>query len=260
MSIPWSGKISKSLTDRLEDVFVAGTAVLEAAAFLGPLKTTESLGRTLKVLESCWKIDAELRQIYKELEENTPGPLFWPEFSTVDNPADELEEDGKDKGKVFPVAYQYPNLGIAHKCTLYWSSCIILWGGMRWLYYAISAMEPEPASSSPHTDVDDSCPEVCDCTSLVHICGQNAALFSLSALPPMDNHCIMTAARNICQTFEYCTRPEMRAMGAASMAFPLNVAIGVLKEIPGAERELAWARAAIYMINERGFRIVKFGD
>jgi hypothetical protein len=249
MSLPWSGR-SKTLTDRLEDLFVSGLAVLEMSQKVGDYTSTKALLPALKVVDSCWRIDTELRAIWKDLSDSVEGPLFWPEFSTLDNPADD------ELGKVFPVAYVFPNLSVSHMCTLYWSICIILWGGMFHLYVALATMQPpeeKDGSTSPES-------EGCNCTTAVHICNQYATLFDITALPPLQGRDPLAPAQNICQSFEYCIRAENKGIGAASIAFPLQAAIGTLKEYPGRERELLWARSSNEVLNNKGFRILKYAD
>jgi hypothetical protein len=246
IELPWKGR-TKSLADRFMDVFIHGLSILEAAQYIGDLKTPASLLRCLKVIDSCWKSDAAMRALYKELKDSVPGPLFWPELSTHDNPADDAE-----MGKVFPVAFHFVNLRIARICGLYWAICIILWGGLFHLYQAIAFMEPlSPSPSSSDTDTD----EDCECTTSFHLCGRG---FNISDLPLLQDRDVMTAVTNICQSFEYCVLPENRLLGAASIAFPLQVVLGTLKEYPGREREMGWVRGALEMIDEKGFRILKF--
>jgi hypothetical protein len=69
----------------------------------------------LGLVDRCWKVDSQLREFYTNLEEETLGPLYWPELST--------EIEGVDTemklGKVFPVAFKFLDLHIAHLCLVY---------------------------------------------------------------------------------------------------------------------------------------------
>lgn len=235
---PWNGR-TKSLADKFMDIFVRGPSILEAAQLIGDLKTPSSLLACLAVIDSCWRADAEMRALYAELEASVDGPLFWPELSTLDNPADDAET-----GKLYPVAFHFVNFRVARICELYWAICIILWSGLFHLYHALAIMEPLTPDDGD-----------CECTTSVHLCPRG---FNMADLPPLKDRDVMTAVRNICQSFEYCVQPSNRLLGASSIAFPLNVALATLKEFPGREREMRWCAAALEVIDRRGFRILKF--
>lgn len=238
LEVPWKGR-TKSLTDRFMDVFMLGPSILEAAQSIGDLKTPSSLLACLAVIDSCWRADAAMRAIYAELEASVDGPLFWPELSTLDNPADDAET-----GKLFPVAFHFVSFRVARICELYWAMCIILWGGLFHLYHAVALMEP----LTPDEDE-------CACTTPVHVCPRG---FNIADLPPLQDRDVMTAVRNICQSFEYCVQPANRLLGASSIAFPLQVVIATLREFPGREREIWWCASALDVIDRKGFRILKF--
>ncbi|KFY40914.1 hypothetical protein V494_03269 [Pseudogymnoascus sp. VKM F-4513 (FW-928)] len=174
LDAPFKGR-TKSLSDKFMEVFIQGLSILEAAQAIGDLKTPSSLLACLAVIDSCWRADAAMRALYAELEASVDGPLFWPELSTLDNPADDAQT-----GKLFPVSYHFANFRVAKICELYWAICIILWGGLFHLYHALAIMEP----LTP--DEDD-----CECTTPVHVCPRG---FSIADLPPLQDRDVMTAA------------------------------------------------------------------
>jgi hypothetical protein len=236
---PWKGR-TKTLSDKFMDEFIQGLSIMEAAQNIGDLKTPSSLLACLAVIDSCWRADAALRALYTELENSVDGPLFWPELSVLDNPTDDAEN-----GKLFPVAFHFVNFRVARICELYWAICIILWGGLFHLYHSLAIMEP----LSPDNN------DECACTTSVHVCPRG---FSMADLPPLQDRDVMTAVRNICQSFEYCVQPTNRLLGAASIAFPLQVVLATLREFPGREREIWWCAAALDVIDGKGFRILKY--
>jgi hypothetical protein len=69
----------------------------------------------LELISRYWKLDADLELWYKELEEQNPGPLYWPQLST--DP--ELSE-------LFPVVLHFVDLPIAHMLSLYWAALMIV--------------------------------------------------------------------------------------------------------------------------------------
>jgi hypothetical protein len=122
--------------------------------------------------------------------------------------------------------------------------CIILWGGLFHLYHAVALMEPLTPDENE-----------CACSTPVHVCPSG---FNIADLPPLQDRDVMTAVRNICQSFEYCVQPANRLLGASSIAFPLQVVISTLREFPGREREIWWCSSALDVIDRKGFRILKF--
>ncbi|OBT55429.1 hypothetical protein VE04_05614 [Pseudogymnoascus sp. 24MN13] len=228
LEAPWKGR-TKSLTDKFMDVFMLGPTILEAAQSIGNLKTPSSLRALL----------GPVRALYAELDARVDGPLFAHELSTLDNPADNAET-----GKLFPVAFHFVNFRVARICELYWAMCIILWGGLFHLYHAVALMEPLTPDENE-----------CACSTPVHVCPSG---FNIADLPPLQDRDVMTAVRNICQSFEYCVQPANRLLGASSIAFPLQVVISTLREFPGREREIWWCSSALDVIDRKGFRILKF--
>jgi hypothetical protein len=236
----WNGS-PKMVSDKLVDAFAEGVNIMAQAEQLASLKGTELITSVLTIISRCWEVDAKMQEIYRELETSTLGPLYWPEFSTLDNPADDSE-----LGKVFPVAFHFLNLRMAGTCILYWALCIILWSGLTSLYSIIAKAGLENGSIATATSEDDSSD------------GLSPETFDIKQLPPLQHRADITELIwNICQSFEFCMQDEMRSMGPSTILFPLQIALGHLKARPQNPRELSWAAAALEMIYERGFRILK---
>ena len=111
--LPWKSA-PKTRFDQLLDI-TAELANLFVQAFeVEDMETTSLLPVALKVVNRCWRIDFELGRFYQDFENGNPGPLHWPELSTEANLADDAE-----LGKVFPVAFHFPNLMVAFTCMIY---------------------------------------------------------------------------------------------------------------------------------------------
>jgi hypothetical protein len=217
MELPWKG-LSKTLHDQIIDV-LAGIAKIVGQAFeMASLESAEPLSIMPEIVDCCWKMDAKLRQLFKELQHRNLGPLYWSKFSVQTNPVDDLE-----LGKVFPVAFHFPNLRIAHTCMLYWTASMILWSILSPVYQALGAVQ-----------------------------------FDMSRLPVLEKQLdVASLSRNICQSLEYCMQDEMRGLGSAITIIPLHVVIKILRDYPKCSRELSWSQAMAQKVAEKGIRVLK---
>jgi len=214
-----------------EETYLLGNTIESVSSFF-PL---------LKIVEQCWTIDAELLRLHKELEDTALGPVYWPEFSTEPNSADDPE-----LGKVFPVAFHFPSLRTAHTCMLYWTLSIMLWSGLSDLYRVLAAMQPDSNNNGGDDDDDGA---------------DSTPLFNISQLPPLEHRVDgRPMVRNICQSLEYCLQDEMRAMGPLTAQFPLQVVIEYLRQSPEHGRELQWAQAAMVKLRKSGCQISRYLD
>jgi hypothetical protein len=205
---------------------VEGTAVLDPTAVLLSI---------LDLINRCWKVDSQLQDFYKNLEEVTLGPIYWPQLSTEIEGID--SEDGP--GKPFPVAFKFLDLGIAHLCLIHWSCNIILWTGMKYLYQLLAGFSvANVIEKRAEPDKD-------------------APGFDINQLPPLGHRTdTTTMAKNICQSIEYCLEEHHRGLGARAVVFPLKIAIEALHRVPGCELQVDWAIAAMERLIQTGVRIM----
>jgi hypothetical protein len=248
LDLPFKDR-SKSPFQRLLDlVVIVPNIIADGYQMLqGPLEGTVAvdpnamLPSILGLIDRCWKVDSQLQKFYKNLEEDTLGPVYWPELST--------EMDGIDSeihtGKLFPVCFQFLDMRTAHTCLVYWASLAILWSGMGYTYQllagiaAANAMKNNEAASNETPNLD-------------------SGYFDITQLPPLGHRTdVATLARNICQSIEFCLADEHRGLGARAAVFPLKVAIETFHDAPGCEWELLWAQAAMARVNHSGIRIMK---
>jgi hypothetical protein len=238
-------------------IFERGDAL---AGLPGPIAMREAAD----MLDHCWKLDALLQEFYAELEASHPGPLYWPQFSNRDNPADDPE-----LGKVFPVAFHFSNLKMAQTLIMYWAVLLMLYQGLNDLHGLVYMLKQQ--LGSPITPVDSnnvSLEEVETSTtsdgSRTGDTGQQASQsgtpttgLDWNNLPPLEHRVdILSIARNICQSVEYCMQDHMLGSGPAVVVAPLNIVLATLKSRPDFQREIYWAAAVVDEIRRKGMRIL----
>lgn len=255
--LPWKEADKTCLDQLLDHTAVLANLFVQASEMDG-LEPASLLPKALKVVNRCWKIESELRRIYKDFKSASPGPLHWPELSREANPADDA-----DLGKLFPVAFHFPNLGIAFTCMMYWASLILLWAVLSQAYQVLCTLPVLPGDPRSSAEGCGTCTnadgvrDTCRCAE-----GANAvhlAQFDSDDLPPSQPRInVLEATRNICQSLEYCMRAEMRSLGTTVTVIPLIAVIDILPNFPHCSRELAWAKAAFARVNEKGFRLMRY--
>lgn len=221
--------IAATMTDiistgyRMLDGLEEGTVTIDPSVLLLPV---------LGLINRCWNVDVQLQNFYQTLEEETSGPVYWPELSAGLEGIDDSEE----LGKVFDVAFKYSDIQTARVCLFFWAISAMLWSGMAFVYRILPGIQ---AVYSIRNGISPS---------------KTSAQFEL---PPLGHRTdTATLARNICKTIEFCSGDKYQGVGAGAVVFPLKVAIETLHDIPGCERELLWAQAAMVRISLGGLRMM----
>jgi hypothetical protein len=260
--LPWKHS-TKGPFNQVLDFLSRAPDILRQADKLKDLKSYDLLLTSLKIVDLCWKLDADLQRFYDHLELSTSGPLYWPKLSTEGNPADDPEQ-----GKVFPVAFHFSNLRMANAVMLYWATCLMLWSGLSQLYNLIPTIlidrqtidyAADPFCYAPPNDLNYG--TISDYENSPR--SLNSIRFDMTRLPPLDYRVdFMPMVRNICQSVEYCMQDEMLGLGPSSISAPLNIVIEHLKDHPKYmySRELPWARAALNRVRKGGLRILGYYD
>ncbi|KAG0649459.1 hypothetical protein D0Z07_4106 [Hyphodiscus hymeniophilus] len=200
-----------------------------------PLDPSVMLAFVLGLVDRCWKVDAQLGDFYACLERESLGPIYWPELSTGIKGLDTETE----LGQVFPVAFQYLDMRMAHICLLYWATNCILWSGMAYTYQLLFGIAATASLKSGASSVG------------------GKPQFDITDLPPLEHRKdVASQAKNICQSVEYCLLDEHRGLGARAAVFPLKVAIETLHDAH-CDRELLWAQAAMSAVNQTGVQLMK---
>ena len=237
LTLPWKDR-PKTPVDEVVDI----SAVL-ANIFIQS-STIDQLHELSRHLDRCWKLESELLQFWASFNKMYRGTLYWSELSRDDNAT-----DSEEFGKVFPVAFHYPNVRIAHTCMIYWSALILLWATLGQLYQTIGPLLA--AQTATDNDSSSSSNNDADVSSLSSAQPDYLRFAALTAST-------ITAAHNICQSLEYYMRDEMKAFGPQACIIPLSAVVDTLPAFPGCERELAWAKAAFEKIAEKGFKLMRF--
>ena len=84
-------------------------------------KTAEKPG-LIRLLQSCLGLNEQLLAWNEELTRQVNGQLYWIVPSVAHSPADDPV-----LGRIFPIAFQFPSLGIAQLLLMYWSILVLLY-------------------------------------------------------------------------------------------------------------------------------------
>jgi hypothetical protein len=245
----------KRPVDRIIDCLCQAPAIYkDAEAFenSAPLKQLEF---HIGCITKCWEMDSILQEVYDDLGKEFPSPMYWSVLATEPNPADD-----PIRGKVFPVAYHFPNLIVARSLMLYWSSRLLVWTGFFFLYSGILNIEIEAAearcSNYPDCAVFDD--DMCHCRYLVEK-STGWYQYDQSRLRPLDGRKdLRLLTYNVCQSVEYCLNNGVPLFGSWSVSTPLSFVYETTKNFPDFERELAWMEATLRKLQENGLRIIKY--
>ena len=255
---PWL-QTPKSPLDRLIDYIAVAPGIFGVTDNFSHMEPVETLTTALKIIEYCWKMDEELQDFYLQLDNSIPGPMYWPVLSTTPNVTDDLD---REKGKVFPVAFHFFNLGMAAVLTLYWAHLCMMYHGMTLLYYHVMAVIPvdrKQIYSSSRSDIPPllkagipKCSSDCVCKTFDDPSTPCITTFDTSKLIPLGHrNDFLALGRNVCQSAEYCLQKKMLNMGPGTIAAPLSIVLDTIKPYPHAQREFAWGRAVMEGLEER---------
>jgi hypothetical protein len=213
--VPWE-LLPKTIEQRLFDAMVDVPGIQEEFDMLETITHPhEVFQNRVRLIQRAWAVDSALEK-WSELVRQESSPLqYWPEFSLVDNPADDPQ-----LGKVFPIADRFANIRTAQMYLYYWASKILLYRTLRLTYKALreqvndcTAGKGPPAAGSEDTS--------CDCCSLAekevssedNYCGKPSCAMAFLPRCP-DASTLWENACNIAQSMEYCMSDEMRLLGS----------------------------------------------
>lgn len=240
--------------DRLVDCLCEAPAIYKDADILLNFTPLKQLEFHLVSITKCWEMDSTLQDVYNDLEKEFSSPMYWSVLATEPNLADD-----PIRGKVFPVAYHFPNLAVARSLMLYWSCRLLVWTGFFFLYSGIADLEFETAdarcSNFPDCAMFDD--DMCHCRYLV---AKSAGWyqFDRSLLKPLDNRTdLKLLTYNVCQSVEYCLNSGV-LFGSWSVSTPLSFVYETTKNFPGYERERAWMEATLRKLQDNGLRIIEY--
>lgn len=246
---------TKRPLDRLIDCLCQAPAIYKDADTFANSPPLKRLEFHLGCITKCWEMDSILQGVYNDLEKEFSSPMYWSVLATEPNSADD-----PIRGKVFPVAYHFPNLTVAGSLMLYWSCRFLVWTGFFFLYSGIVNIEIEAADArcSNFPDCAMFNDDMCHCRYLV---AKSAGWYQYdqSLLKPLDNRTdLRLLAYNVCQSVEYCLNSGIPLFGSWSVSTPLSFVYETIKHFPGFERERAWMEATLRKLQDSGLRIIKY--
>ena len=252
-TIPWEGR-SKTIDQKLYDLGAELSSILKSSDMIESMQDPQEVfAARLSVRNKCGKLDQSLELWYEELQHEIPAPQYWPELSTIDNPADDQEH-----GKVFPVCFKFSSLRNAKVLMNYWALSIMLHSTDLLTYRALQEQSKREVPRLEHPP-DDWC-HSCVSGRVCRHCGSEANKVShdMSCLPPLtwkhDHRYFQILADNIAQSMEYCLSRDMGTLGGQWVLFPLRVAIQSYSHSPC--RKLSWAKVIHEKIPvEKGIRL-----
>lgn len=252
--MPWAFSTRDS-HDQLIDILLKSPIVfVDLDAVQHETCRHKVLAALLRSIRESWRVDAELDAWFAALEGSVSGSLYWPVFARIKTPADDGEQ-----GQLFPVAFRFPSLIIAHTLVLYWTAAVILRQYLCYLYQRVEELvgDTEALGAAPCTCVLDgqgANPEVATAD------GPTACLrhFKKHELPPLRHRkdWTKTVARDLCQSVEYFLEDSMRCLGPAAI-LPSLMAVGwLLEHEPGDwARELTWVNYMMGLVQRKGNEI-----
>lgn len=234
---PWK-LIAKSPLEELFDLFLRIPAILQQLDGLSrETNKTVLQNGFCDMMEKCSKTEGALRGLYSNFERSASGPLYWPEFSTLDSRLDDTTS-----GKVFPISFHFPSFSIAQVVTTYWM-------GMMMVHYLLRLACDRLAAIDSLTDLARDTNTVMWPTSGDKI--PPPVVLSSSKSREHDNKW-KTMVRNICQSLEYHLQDRMGGLGPV---FILTQLLGCKKCLENDRedfsREISWITEFTERIRKR---------
>ena len=181
----------------------------------------------------CLEVDARLHALYDDFDKSISGPLYWPQLSGVDGPAEDAA-----LGKIFPVSFFFPAFPVAQALIVYWLSLMVLHGQLARNYGQMArAAAMATARGAPPGDGDGG--------------GGSAEAYGARARQSLAT--MEANARCICQAVEYMLQETMGWLGTYAMLSPLAGTLNCYQQAFGERRarEAAWIQHFMHQIEGR---------
>jgi hypothetical protein len=175
----------------------------------------------IRLLQLCASLDEQLLAWHEKLKTQIQGKVYWTVPSVADNPADDPALE-----RVFPLAFRFPSLRIAHLLLFYWSMLILLYRTIQDIQKRLKRLKMQLTRATTmryNFDVQD----------------RDRSELRVEHNFPSDDR-IALLANNISQSLEYCYRTKNGTLGPQVSIFPLLVAQSFYKSQPDRDRQLAW--------------------
>jgi hypothetical protein len=212
--------------------------IMEAFDILSRETKKSNVGTKLRnalvyLLRSCFQINTRLLVWHKSLRHEVSGELYTVLPSIARNPADD-----EIRGRVFPLAIQFPTLSVAQLMLLYWSTMLLLYriiGDIQKVLqdYNQHASQDTPSSGSGRLLPPAEARGYHGCAS-EELSVENLPLYY--ALPES----MRQFAASICQSVEYCYQSKNGTLGLQSTVFPIWAAQDFYASQSAMYREWQW--------------------
>ncbi|RAK95358.1 Zn(II)2Cys6 transcription factor domain-containing protein [Aspergillus ibericus CBS 121593] len=225
MEQPWE-LIPKTFMTRVVDCLAKSPKILQGVRLLHSLSPERQAGLYHELIRECWQIDEELDMIWYGMQDATPDPLYWPVPSHMKYaPIDSNVENP------FPMVFCFASLECATILILLWAVRVMLWSGLCHLYAGLASLNSSMASTA------------------------GSAYPPLPALGHRQDY--LSMAHHVCQSTEYILRDEQMLAGPLSVSPALGIVLDTLRDQPRYAREVAWLRAVLSVVRERGLGLLK---
>ncbi|EEA28691.1 conserved hypothetical protein [Talaromyces marneffei ATCC 18224] len=254
MTMPWKLRPKRAI-DRLVDCLCEASTIFQENDRIQRLGPVEKLESWLESLAKCWKMDSTLQDVYKEYETDFPQPMYWSVLSKETNSADD-----SIRGKVFPVAYRFPNMTVARSLMLYWAISLLICNGLSLLYQGIASLEFDAGDShcSNFPECELFYDNMCHCRYL-RLQPLGSYKYDISHFPSLGHRADpRISISDVCQSIEYCFDTDIAVWGTWSAGTPLTLVYETVKYLPGLEREVRWMEATLRKLQGRGLRILNY--
>ncbi|KAL9564519.1 hypothetical protein ACKAV7_010971 [Fusarium commune] len=242
MEGPWISK-SKTMHDLLLDIFLQVPELLSRARAVIPSQPSQSsLTVGLKALSALLALNRELNKWFESYQYMYPT-AYWPELSTSSS-----STDSEERGRLYPVSFQFPSYHVAETMVLYWTVQILIHASICSLSSRLTSSETKDITAF---EGDNLSAKDNDDVSLADI--QHIVETSDFMLWPE------TSARYICQSVEYFFQQEFRGIGAGVVLSPLLVVKACLsRSARDFSREITWIDETIGRIQDNGAGLAAF--
>lgn len=220
-------------------MLLEGPLILRRVDHLHTLTREKHLPFAVDLIQDCISLDDEMQRLLLDLERSEGGPLYWVVPSKQPNVTEVL--DGRiDNDDLFSVSYEFHNPQMGITLMISWATLTILWSGVCHLYeYLDQITTITPILNGRLTG------------SFV----TNGRTHMFAVPPPTRFKDFPEMARNVCQSVEFCMQDSL---GVSAMVGPLNMIIDAWSSWPGFEREIAWTKKILILIQNQGVKMVKY--
>ncbi|KAJ5364335.1 C6 zinc finger domain-containing protein [Penicillium cataractarum] len=233
MQYPWEGKLKTPFT-QIVDCLAQAPGILKRVHSLFGLHKKERTETCYTLIHECWHIDEKLDMMLHEMQQVTPHPLYWQVQSQM-NPL----SDSESLENLFPVAFHFIDLETANSIILLWAIRVMLWSGLCNLYRLVDSGSP-----------------ILDSTTTSVLPSTSGLRKSLHPLGHRRDYIVIV--HNVCQSVEYILRQETLLSGPLSVTPALGIVLESLRGQPHCWKEVAWLRAAIDIVRQRGLGLLKY--